>query len=147
MAPLTAAGRGAVLNPIAQLKHKIDVAAKTAACAVIVGAALLVALGFFCAAAFIAIAQAQGAIAAALILGGAFVVVALIAVLIAMVLRRRNPPPPPPSARPWWNDPAMIATALDITRTFGRGRTTAAVLVSALLAGMMLGKSPGKREK
>jgi hypothetical protein len=131
-------------HPIARLKHKIDLTVKTTACGAAAFAAVLVAVGFLCAAAFLWVAQGYGAIAAALVLAGAFALLALVAVLIALLLRRHEPPPPPPSAL--WNDPAMLATALDIVRTFGRGRTTAAVLVSAFLGGMLLSHSSRKRE-
>jgi len=131
-------------HPIARLRHKIDLTVKTTACGAVALGAGLVALGFFCAAAFMRIAQDQGTIVAALALGVAFVVVAFVAVLVAVVLRRRKPPPMPTAA--WWNDPALLATALQVTRVLGRRRMTSAVLVGAFLVGLLLNRSPRARE-
>ena len=63
------------------------------------------------------IQQAYGAIIACLALGGAFVVLAVIALIVLILHRRRAPPPRAQAA--WWNDPAMLATALEISRAFG----------------------------
>jgi NADH:ubiquinone oxidoreductase subunit 5 (subunit L)/multisubunit Na+/H+ antiporter MnhA subunit len=133
-------------HPIARLRHKIDLTLKTTACGALALAAVLVALGFFCAAAFVWIAQEHGTIAAALVLGGAFVVLALIAVLVAVVVRRRNPPPPPGPMNAWWADPALVATALEVARTLGRRRMTSAVLVGAFLVGVLLHRPSRKSE-
>ena len=129
---------------IAHLKYKIDLTLKMTVCGAVALGAVLVALGFFCAAAFMRIAQDYGAIVAALALGAAFVVVALVAVLVAVVLQRRKPPPAPPAA--WWNDPALLATALDVTRMLGSRRMTSTVLVGAFLVGFLLKRPPRPRE-
>jgi len=62
-------------------------------------------------------------------------------------MRRQEPPPPPPqSATGLFGDPVMLAAAIDVVRAFGRGRTTAAVLVSAFLGGLLLSRSTRKPE-
>jgi hypothetical protein len=135
-------------HPIARLRHKIDLTVKTTACGLVVLMAALVALGFLCAALFMWLAQSYGAITAALVLAGVFVFVALVAVLVAVLMRRHEPPPPPPPSGmgALFNDPAMLMAAVDVVRTFGRGKTTAAVLVSAFLGGLMLSRSGRKPE-
>jgi hypothetical protein len=134
--------------PIANLKHKLDVALKSTLGGIVAGAAVLVALGFFCAAAYMWFAQRYGSITAALVMGGAFIAIALIAVIVILIVRRAAPPPPPPSPRKaaLWADPVLLATALDITRVFGRKRLTVAVLVGAFAVGMLLQKTSRKRD-
>jgi hypothetical protein len=132
-------------GPIADIRHKIDLACKTAAFGVAASAAALVAGGFFCAASFMWIQQAYGAIIACLVLGGAFLLLAVIALIVLILYRRRAPPPRAQAA--WWNDPAILATALEISRAFGGRRMTSMALVSAFVVGLLLGRSPGKRGK
>jgi hypothetical protein len=133
-------------GPIANLKHKIDLALKTTAGGVVATLAGLVAFGFFCAAGFMWLEQRFGAIGAALILGGVFTFVALVAVLVVVLLRRK-PPPPVARHKTWWSDPALLAAALDIGRTLGTRRVASAVLVGAFLIGMMINRPPRKPEQ
>lgn len=130
--------------PIANLKHKVDLALKTTVGGIVAGAAVLVALGFFTAAAYMWFAQRYDSITAALVMGGAFIAVALIAVIVILILRGRKPPPP--RKAPLWADPVLLATALDITRALGRKRLSLAVLVGAFAVGMLLQKTSRKRE-
>jgi lysylphosphatidylglycerol synthetase-like protein (DUF2156 family) len=129
--------------PIANLKHKLDLVVKSTVGGVVAFAAALVALGFFCAAAFLWLELHYGAITAALVLGGVFTVVALIAVIVILILNRRKPPPPPRKAA--WADPALLASAFDITRVLGRKRVATAAVVSAFVFGLML-RLPRKRD-
>jgi hypothetical protein len=132
--------------PIANFKHKLDLALKSTIGGVVAGACALVALGFFCAALFMWLSDRYGAIVSALLLGAAFAIIALIAVIVVLVLRRNSPPPPPPRKAPLWADPALLATALDLTRVLGRKRLTVAVLVGAFAVGILLQKTSGKRD-
>jgi hypothetical protein len=132
--------------PIAKLKHKLAVAVKSTVGLVVALAAALVAVGFFCAAAFIWLAARYSALTAALVLGGVFTFIALIAVIVVLLVRHSRPPPPPPRRKAaWWADPALLATALDVSRVLGRKHVATAVLVSAFIVGVMLGPSR-KRE-
>ena len=131
--------------PIASLKHKLDVAVKSTVGLVVALAAALVAVGFFCAAAFIWLAGRYGDLTAALVLGGVFTFVALIAVIVVLIVRHSRPPPPPRKAA-WWADPALLAKALDVTRVLGRKRVAMAVLVSAFVFGVMLGPSRNRED-
>jgi len=132
-------------GPIASLKHKIDLALKSTIGGIVALVAAVVAIGFFCAAAFMWLAQRLDPIAAALIIGACFLLVALVAVLV-VVLVQRKPPPPPPRQKAWWNDPALLATALDIGRTLGPRRAATAVLIGAFLIGMMINRPPRRPE-
>jgi hypothetical protein len=131
-------------GPIANLKHKIDLALKSTACGVAAMAAAVIAIGFFCAAAFLWLAQSYGAIVASLVLGGVFLVLSLIALLVVVLLRRK--PPPPAAKAAWWTDPALLAAALDIGRVLGRRRVASAVVVSAFIIGVLLNRPPRKPE-
>jgi len=133
-------------GPIASLRHKIDIALKSAVGSIVALITALVAIGFFCAAAFMWLEQRLDPIAAALIIGGFFLLLSLIAVLI-VVLVQRKPPPPPPRHKSLWSDPALLATALDIGRTLGPRRAATAVLIGAFLIGMMINRPPRKPEK
>ncbi len=133
--------------PIANLKHKLDLAVKSTIVGVVACACVLIALAFFCAALFLWLAERYGAIAAALVLGGVFTILALVAVIVILILRRRTPPPPPPRKAAWWADPVLLATALDITRTLGRKRLATAVLVGAFAVGMLLQVSRKREDK
>jgi len=133
--------------PIANFKHKLDLALKSTIGGVVAGACALVALGFFCAALFMWLERLYGSIAAALIVGGIFLFVALVAVLAIVLVQRKPPPPPPPRQKAWWSDPALLATALDIGRTLGPKRAATAVLIGAFLIGMMINRPPRKPEQ
>jgi hypothetical protein len=132
-------------GPIANLKHKIDRALKSTIGGIAAMAAALVASGFFCAAAFLWLAQNYGAITASLVLGGIFLILSLIALLVVILLHRQQPPPAAKAA--WWADPALLAVALDIGRVLGRRRVASAVVVGAFIIGMLLNRSPRKPEQ
>ncbi len=123
---------------IASVRHKIDIAWKSAAGGLAALIAALVAVGFFSAAAFLWIDARDGAIAASLVLGGAFVALALTALLAVVLLHRRKPPPA--ALPPWWSDPALLAVALDASRALGRRRTSVAVLAAAFVIGVLLNR-------
>ena len=129
-------------GPIASLKHKIDIALKSTVGGIVALVTALVAIGFFCAAGFMWLAQKLDPIAAALIIGGFFLLLSLIAVLIVVLVQRKPPPPPPPRQKSMWADPALLATALDIGRTLGARRAATAVLIGAFLIGMMINRPP-----
>lgn len=132
--------------PIANLKHKLDLALKSTIGGAVACAAALVAVGFFCAALFLWLDERYGAITAALALGGIFAFVAVVALLVVVILRGRAPPPPPPRKAAWWADPMLLAAALDVGRTLGKRRVATAVVVSAFVLGMLL-RPPRKRDE
>ena len=132
---------------IAGIRHKLDVALKTTAGALVALTAVVVAVAFFSAALFLWIEARYGAVEAALILGGAYVALALIAFIAVVVVQRRKPPPPPPRAAaarpPWWTDPAVLMAGLDVSRALGRRRGVAVgVLIAAFVIGAMLPRVP-----
>ena len=130
---------------ISQIKLKIDTFLKSAICALIAGAMGLIALVFFCAAAFVWLAREQGTITACLIFGGAFVLIALVAVVVMIVLRRRHEQEARRLAARAART-AALATALDLSRVLGRRRSASLALVSAFLVGLLLSQSTPKRE-
>jgi hypothetical protein len=134
-------------GPIASVKHKIDLALKSTVGGIVALVTAVVAIGFFCAAAFMWLERKLDPIAAALIIGGFFLLLSLIAVLVVVLLQRKPPPPPPPRHKSLWSDPALLATALDIGRTLGPKRAATAVLIGAFLIGMMINRPPRKPEQ
>ncbi len=145
---MSRAGRGAVLEgPIASVRHKLDVAVKTSVGALVAIGAALVALGFFCAAAFMTLETVVGAVLAAVIFGGAFLFIALVALLVVFAIRHRKPPPPPPPAVTALADPVVLSAALDVGRALAgrRGLATAAV-ASAFVLGVLLNRPPRTRD-
>ena len=134
-------------GPIASVRRKVDIALKSTVGGIVAMAAVVAALGFFCAAGFMWLEIRYGAIAAAMIVGGIFLVVALLAVLAVVLVQRKPPPPPPPRHKSLWSDPALLATALDIGRTLGPRRAATAVLIGAFLIGMMINRPPRKPEE
>ena len=132
---------------ITNLKHRIDLALKSTIGGIVAAAAALIAMAFFCAAAFLWLDERYGAITASLALGGAFTFLALISVIVVLIVRRRSPPPPPPPRKSaWWADPALLATVLDVTRGLGRRRVATAALVGAFVLGILLNRAPRKGE-
>jgi hypothetical protein len=129
-------------GPIASVRHKLDIALKSTAGGVVAMVAAVVALGFFCAAAFMWLEQRLDPISASLILGGIFLALALAAVVAIVLVQRKPPPPPPPRHKSIWADPALLATALDVGRTLGPRRAATAVLIGAFLIGMMINRPP-----
>ncbi len=128
-------------GPIASVKHKLDIALKTTIGAVAALAAAIVALGFFCAAAFLWIEDAYGPLVASLILGGGFLVIALIALLVIVLLQRRKPPPAPPRALTVLSDPVLLSAALDVGRALGGNRRAAtAAVAGAFVLGILLNR-------
>jgi drug/metabolite transporter (DMT)-like permease len=134
-------------GPIASVKHKIDLALKSTVGGIVALVTAVVAIGFFCAAAFMWLERKLDPIAAALIIGGFFLLLSLIAVLVVVLVQRKPPPPPPPRHKSLWTDPALLATALDIGRTLGPKRAATAVLIGAFLIGMMINRPPTKPEQ
>ena len=127
---------------IANFKHKIDVALKSTIGGIVALAAVVIAVGFFCAALFMWLDEHYGAITAALILGGIFGFLALVALIVVLIVRHQAPPPPPPRKGAWWADPVLLATALDLSKALGRKRITVAVLAGAFVLGVLLNRPP-----
>ena len=135
---------------IAHIKRKIDLALKTTVCGMVAMATMLVASAFFCAAAFVWIQHNYGTVTACLALGGFFLLLALLALIAAWGLQRRKVPPPPPAAatvKTLWNDPVMLAAALDLNRALGGRKTATVALIGAFVVGLLLSRPPRKRDE
>jgi hypothetical protein len=122
----------------------------TAVCAVVA----LCGFGFMAAAAYLALREILLPWQAALIVGGAALALSLIGVLSARVLLARRPAG---QARAAGNpgphhDEAQVERIAELGRALGEGLSrhgihTADVMLGALLAGALLGASPGLRDK
>ena len=124
---------------ITQIKARLDIAMKSAACAVIAAIAALIAVAFFAAAGFIALAERYGTINTCLMFGGAFVVIAAVTFTILTLLKRR-------AARTKVNiaqaiDPQALAAGAEIYRLFGGRKAASMGLVGAFIIGILLSRS------
>jgi hypothetical protein len=96
----------------------------------------MIALFFFTFAAFVSAQDTYGTVTAALILGLFFLAVTVAILITILVIRRRA------AARQlakrgqqWWNDPAVIATGVELVRIIGVRRIVPAVALGAVILG------------
>ncbi len=132
---------------IARARSKLDIALKSAACAVVAGVALVLALAFFAVAGFVAAQHRFGAIPTALGFGGAFLLIAVVALLTIVVLRRSSrrariarEARRAAAAPPWWLDPRIVAAGLELGKSLGGRRTMALGLAGAFVVGILLSR-------
>jgi hypothetical protein len=115
--------------------------------------ALALALGFFCAAAFVWLANRYDGVTAGLLLGGAFLLVAIIAAIAGWVTRLRNIGRArrelAARSQAGWLDPKFLAAGVEIGRSLGWRRlaTLAAVGVLAVALGKEWFGSGAKRSE
>ncbi len=124
---------------ISYVKNRVDVALKSAACGAIAATAILVALAFFCAAAFIALDDRLGVVDACLVFGGAFLLVALSAAILVLLLRRRAARERARLAHAL--DPQVLAIGAEIIRLLGGRRAASVGLIGAFIVGVLLSRS------
>lgn len=128
---------------MAQLSEKIASAMEVMLSGAVLGAAAMVAIIFFSIGAFVWIDQSYGLVAACLSLGGFYLLVALLALAALLALRRRFNVPrrvPAPAQPQWWQDPALLATGLQLGRTLGASRLIPMLVIGALAANFLLGQ-------
>jgi hypothetical protein len=102
---------------------------------------LVLALGFFCAAAFVWLASRYDGVSAGLILGGGFLVLAILAAFAGWLTRRHNIAQArlelaPRSQSSGWLDPRLLTVGLEIGRTLGWRRLATLAAVAVLAAGL-----------
>jgi hypothetical protein len=124
---------------MSHLKARIDVALKSTACGVVAAMAALIALVFFCTAAFIALEARFGVIDACLTFGGAFVLVAAVAGTILLALKRRVARARANLARAL--DPQALVAGAEIYRLLGGRRAASVGLVGAFIIGILLSRN------
>jgi hypothetical protein len=103
-------------------------------------AALALAVGFLCAAAFLWLSDRYGGVAAGLILAGAFLLLAIVALLAGWLTRLRNMERArrelAARSHPGWLDPKFLAMGVEIGRTLGWRRITMLAAVGFLAVGL-----------
>ena len=101
---------------------------------------LALALGFFCAAAFVWLASRYDGATAGLILGGGFLVLALLAAFAAWLTRRHNIAQArlelAARSQSGWLDPKLLTVGLEIGRTIGWRRIATLAAFGVLAAGL-----------
>jgi hypothetical protein len=106
----------------------------------IVLVSLVLALGFFCAAAFVWLASRYDGVSAGLILGGGFLLLALLAAFAAWLTRRHNIARArlelAARSQSGWLDPKLLTVGLEIGRTIGWRRIATLAAVAFLAAGL-----------
>jgi hypothetical protein len=101
---------------------------------------LVLALGFFCAAAFVWLASRYDGVTAGLILGGGFLILALLAAFAGWLARRHNIAQArlelAARSQSGWLDPRLLTVGLEIGRTLGWRRLATLAAVAVLAAGL-----------
>lgn len=97
------------------------------------------ALVFFTFAAFLWVEQNLGTLNAALVLGGFFLLVAVLILVTLLVLRRRGRRRKRRDPQ-WWQDPAVVATGVELVRVVGLKRIIPVVALGAAIVGAMQGR-------
>jgi len=132
---------------ISDFKQRIDAGMRSMMCGAIAAVASIVALCFFCVAAFDWLSQIHGPIAAGLLLGGFFVLVAIVTLGVAAILRRnaqaRRRVATAKAKAQWWLDPTIMATGIQIGKALGPRRLVSLTLVGAFIAGLLLSRPAG----
>jgi hypothetical protein len=102
--------------------------------------ALALALGFFCAAAFVGLASRYDGVTAGLMLGGGFLLVAILAAVAGWVARLRNIERArlelAARSHAGWLDPKFLAVGMEIGRSLGWRRLATLAAVGVLAAGL-----------
>jgi Ca2+/Na+ antiporter len=102
--------------------------------------ALALALGFFCAAAFVWLASRYDGVTAGLLLGSGFLLVAIVAAIAGWVARRRNIERArlelAARSHAGWLDPKFLAVGMEIGRSLGWRRLATLAAVGVLAAGL-----------
>lgn len=106
---------------------------------------LLVAIGFLCAALFVAVLDRYGPIAACLSGAGLFILISLIAAAVYLArkrdIERRAAERPRSTAQSFLADPAMVTTGIQIVRAIGVKRLLPILAVGGLALGLIAGRN------
>jgi hypothetical protein len=143
-------------NPLTEVRAKVNQTIRGMILAAAAGAAGVAALFFFSLGGFLWLQQMYGTINASVALGGAYGALALVALIGVMVSQRSTRPaarPQPvaataaaPPPQPWWLDPILLTTGLQVLRSFGR-RSTLPLAIAAVAAGFVFGGALTRHQK
>lgn len=135
---------------IDDIRQSTGSALRMTATAVAAMAAMFIATGFLCAAAFIAVMQKYGAIYACLA-GAAVYGVLTFAAGVYLSRKPRARKGPPPAEKPKsplqtaLSDPMVLATGLQIVRSVGLKRLIPILAIGGVALGVMASKAGGER--
>lgn len=140
------------LRIVDELKDSTSSALRQASMMAVVAVALLITVGFLCAAAFIFVLENYGPLAACLAGAGVFLVVAAIAAAIHAVraqqiaARARQRANQRASTAHLLTDPAVVATGLQIVRAIGVKRLIPLLAIGGVALGLLASRSVAKDE-
>lgn len=130
---------------IDDVKASANSAMRLSSLAAIAAFALLIAVSFLCAAAFITVMDAYGVVQACLAGAAIFVLVALIVIAIyagqKRAARRRAAERAKSAAHAMLSDPMLLATGLQIVRAVGVKRLLPILAVGGVALGLLAGRS------
>jgi hypothetical protein len=130
-----------VFNPLTDIGAKIDRTLKAMIFAAAAGAAGTVAIFLFSIGGFVWMRENYGTANACIALGAAYALVALVALTSLLVLQRKQAKRAAArhkASAQWWQDPAMLATGVQIMRMVGI-RKLVPLAIAGVLAGIALG--------
>ena len=136
-------------NLLREVTGRFDRTLKSMIYAAAAAAAGVASLFFFSLAAFLMLQACYGTARASLIMGAAYAVLALAAFAVVCILGRKKAPPPAatPKQPVWWQDPAVITSALQVARALGPRTIIMVAAVGALAAGILLAGSKSANDK
>jgi hypothetical protein len=123
-----------------EFKDTVSSTLRQASLISVVALALVIAAGFLCAAAFVAVLESYGPVVACLVLAGIFILVALIAGLIYAVRKRqiealaRHQRARAPHLLA---DPLVLTTGLQLVRTVGLKRLIPLIAIGGVALGFL----------
>jgi hypothetical protein len=124
------------------IKDRLGMALKSAVCTAVAASALLVALVFLCAAAFVMIEAERGVVVACVALASFFLGIAILALIVMGFMRsrarRRLEARRAAANAQWWLDPRVIAASLKVGSALGARRILPLALLGGFAAGLLL---------
>lgn len=120
---------------------------KSALCAAIAAAALMLCLFFFGTAIFVWASGVYGTLITCIAFGVFFLVVAAIASATLLILRHKAAERQRATAKahPWWLDPRVVSAGLELSKTVGGRRALSLGVVGAFIVGLLLSRAADKK--
>lgn len=135
---------------IDEFKESVGTAARLIFLVLMTAAALLIALSFLCAAAFICVLQRYGVVTACLAGAAVFFLIGIIGTAIYFMHKRRartRAKKAKSTSRSFLTDPMLLATGLQVARGIGIKRLLPILAVGGLALGFLAGRRDGDEDE